>query len=174
MSSTEGTWRDTLFVWDGILEIDATNVNSDGEFPVKWEGTWVGSEDCPDAKKVKVPVRGVFDAFVASDNHFLVEGTARPVEAYVSFKPYQISMIGGSGYDLGEGDDKKKHKDDVHDLCLNSLRWSGNLHDQRNDLNFAVGRNEFGSFIAVGWARPGNRLTIGRRYLDEHDKRASW
>ena len=37
-----------------------------------------------------------------------------------------------------------------------------------------MGNNESGAFVAVGWMYPGNRLTLGRRYLGEKDARIKW
>mmetsp|Transcript_20053 Transcript_20053/g.43482 ORF Transcript_20053/g.43482 Transcript_20053/m.43482 type:complete len:255 (+) Transcript_20053:141-905(+) len=200
-------WRETLFVWDGILsyvekeEKENENGNDGGggkedasaekseDLKFKWQGTWVGC-DFADASKVPTPVRGAFDKFVSSENAFEVEGTAtkgtaddtkeekdcaKNVGGEIS-SLYRISMTGGSGYDLGEGSDKKTHKDDTHDMYLFSptLRWTGNLRDQVQNMVLAVGENEFGAFISVGWLRIGNRVTVGRRYLDEGDERAKW
>jgi hypothetical protein len=50
----------------------------------------------------------------------------------------------------------------------------GNLRDQFENVVFAVGENEFGNFISVGWLRVGNRVTMARRYLDDNDERRKW
>ena len=87
---------------------------------------------------------------------------------------YRVDMTGGLGYDLGDGNEKKKHKDIVHDVYFSSLRWTGNLRDQVQNVVFAMGVNEFGRFVSVGWLRVGNRVTLARRYVDEEDQRAKW
>lgn len=204
-------WRETLFVWDGILsfvEKEGDNEHENGaddsgegekadasaskgeEF--KWKGTWVGC-DYKDATKVPTPKRGAFDEYVSSENAFEVGGTVTKGMADTDDAKrkdqkknniiggdisslYRITMIDGPGYDLGEGDDKKKHKDDRNDMYLFSptLRWNGNLRDQVENMVLAVGENEFGNFIAVGWLRVGNRVSLARRYVDEGDERAKW
>lgn len=198
-------WRETLFVWDGILSFiekeDKESENGDDggykgstdtspdAVKLKWEGTWVGC-DFADASKVSTPKRGAFDEFVSSENRFQVEGAAakgaadKTKDAKDDGKSIggdinslnKITMIGGSGYDLGEGSDKKKHKDDRHDMYFFSptLCWAGNLHNQVENMVLALGENEFGNFISVGWLRVGNRVTLSRRYLDESDERAKW
>ena len=79
-----------------------------------------------------------------------------------------------SSYELGEGKDKKNHSDDVHDVYLSLLRWTGNLRDQAENLIFALGSNEFGHFISVGFLRVGNRISLARRYLEDGDLRCKW
>lgn len=212
-------WRETLFVWDGILSFveekkDDKEENDEGgkedeegapsgatkgskgeALKLKWKGTWVGC-DHKDATKVPTPKRGAFDEFVSSENAFEVEGTATKGDAEEddddgekkeenesgaiiggpSSSLYKLAMTDGSGYDLGEGDDKKRHKDGRHDVYFFSpnLRWNGNLRDQVQNMVLAVGENEFGSFVSVGWLRVGNRVTLARRYVDEGDERAKW
>lgn len=198
-------WRQTLFVWDGILSFiekddkeneDDTDQAESGSNrdaakgeEVKWVGTWVGC-NYADATKVPTPKRGAFDEFVSSENKFVVEGTTtwglpdddkdkdNDAKKAGGDAPslYRVTMTGGSGYDLGDGKDKKKHKDDRHDVYFSSptLRWTGNLRDQIQNMVLAVGENEFGNFISVGWLRVGNRVTLARRYLDEGDERAKW
>jgi len=164
-------WRETLFVWDGILSLDEDE-KKEGEGDdaiLKWEGTWIGCESA-DAVAVETPKRGAFERDVASSYSFAVSGTPAPREKDQNF--YRVSMVGS--YDLGEGSEKKKHTDDVHDMYLSLLRWTGNLRDQADNLVFALGSNEFGSFISVGWLRVGNRITIARRYLNDSDMRCKW
>lgn len=193
-------WRETLFVWDGILSFieqeedggkpngkaDASAAEKDDERLI-WKGTWVGC-DFADATEAPTPKRGAFDEFVSSENIFEVEGTVieditnvtkggKKSEQGIGGSPRNhVTMTGGAGYDLGEGSDKKKHKDDRHDMYFFSptLRWMGNLLDQEENMVLAVGENEFGNFISVGWLRVGNRVTLARRYVDEGDERAKW
>ena len=201
-------WRETLFVWDGILSFvekgekesneDGNDPSTDGEDAasidkseeVRWQGTWVGC-DHADATKVQTPRRGAFDEFVSSENEFLVHGhvmRSTPAEDKKDGENNEkiiggdvtslcrVDMTAGSGYDLGEGDEKKRHKDDRHEMYFfsPSLRWNGNLRDQVENMVLAVGENEFGNFISVGWLRVGNRVTLARRYVDEGDERAKW
>lgn len=69
-------WRETLFVWDGILSPKKGGEvvdDGDDDCVLVWKGTWVGT-DSADARDVPTPVRGAFDAYVESDNKFCVEG----------------------------------------------------------------------------------------------------
>jgi hypothetical protein len=195
-------WRDTLFVWDGILsridkeERKDADDGYDGEDlkvcktnDVRWNGTWIGS-DSADATKVPTPKRGAFDEYVSSEHFFNVEGVSimgkstedtdgkdgpQNIGVATSFL-HRVAMIGGTGYDLGEGSEKKKHKDDRHDMYFfsPSLRWTGKLLDQVENMVLSLGENEFGRFISVGWLRVGNRVTLARRYLDDTDERSKW
>mmetsp|Transcript_9807 Transcript_9807/g.17189 ORF Transcript_9807/g.17189 Transcript_9807/m.17189 type:complete len:253 (-) Transcript_9807:123-881(-) len=159
------------------------------DLQLKWQGTWVGCESA-DATKVPTPKRGAFNEFVTSENTFEVEGiatkrttvdgekketNAKKVGGDIS-SLYRVAMTGGSGYELDEGSDKKKHKDDRHDIYFFSptLRWMGNLRDQVENMVLAIGENEYGKFISTGWLRVGNRVTLARRYLDDDDERAKW
>ena len=144
--------------------------------------------DYADATKVPTPKRGAFDEFVSSENAFQVEGVAAKASEKAPADGGDIlggdvsslrlvTMIEGSGYDLGEGDEKKKHTDDRHDMYFfsPSLRWQGNLKDQVQNMVMATGENEeFGKFISVGWLRVGCRVTLARRYVDDGDDRAKW
>lgn len=168
------SWRDTLFVWDGIMVIGDPNGKKKNERNFCWKGTWVGCEDCADAKRADIPKRG-FGENVPSDMYFDVSGSIKPKEEKNSdASEYIVSITSGEGYDLEDAGQKKKHKDNVHIILLPNLKWTGNLMDQRVNLVYANGKNEFGSFITIGWMRPGNRLTLGRRYLDENDARCHW
>lgn len=189
-------WKETLFVWDGILkEKDGDDDDHDGGINLKWEGTWVGC-DFADATKVETPKRGAFDENVSSDNKFEVTGAVIPGTKDEDAKEetkddekkpsagsniggdakslYRVSMTGGLGWDMGENDEKKKHKDTAHDVYFSILRWTGNLRDQVQNIVFAIGENEFGNFISVGWLRVGNRVSLARRYLNESDERSKW
>ena len=176
-------WRETLFVWDGILSFVEQGTSSEEtkdlvEDIIKWEGTWVGV-DSADATKVETLKRDAFQEFVTSDNKFEVSGAAvkgedvgtdDDVTGVKASAFYKLSLISGAGYDL-EG---KKHTDTVHDVYLSTLRWKGNLQDQVENVTFATGENEFGNFISVGWLRVGNRVTMARRYIEEDDVRCQW
>ena len=192
-------------MWDGILSLiekeekkddgDGDGDEGDGEDTkactkdVQWRGTWVGC-DSADATKVPTPKRGAFDEFVSSEHSFDVEGVAimgKSTDDKVvkdgaqtvggdTSSLHRVAMIGGSGYDLGEGEEMKRHRDDRHDMYFfsPSLRWTGKLRDQVWNMVLALGENEFGSFISVGWIRVGNRVSLARRYVDENDERAKW
>ena len=159
-------WQDTLYIWDGIVTVDDTK----DDIPVAWEGTWVGV-DAKDAKEAAAPKRNAFAEYVDSDMKFNVTGTAAPVDD--STKSFVSKLVEGDGWDMESGDDKKQYQDKEHEVMVKSLRWSGNMFDQTENLIVAKGTNEFGSFVSAGWMRPGNRWTLARRYLaDEKDPRA--
>ena len=163
-------WTSALCVWDGIVEAESAE-NKTSKIPVVWKGTWVLNEDAPDASKVKEPPRNAFLRDCDSDKHFSVSGTAQlasGTDASNLFQPFQASFTKGEGYDLNGA----KHTDEEHEVLFEKLRWSGG--EARKNLVYACGRNEYGNFISVGWMRPGNRLTLARRYLEESDPRAKW
>jgi hypothetical protein len=173
-------WRDTLYVWDGIMKIEETSKGVN----LKWNGKWLGCDDCADAKIADIPKRG-FDKDIPSDMEFEVEGIAEPLsqddadnddrDDETAFKPHKVTLLGGEGWDMkDENEAVIKHKDSQHDLYLPSLKWTGNLKKQESTLAFAIGKNDFASFLSVGWIRPGCRLTLGRRYLDDKDARCEW
>ncbi|CAJ1946342.1 unnamed protein product [Cylindrotheca closterium] len=197
----DSSWRDTLYVWDGIMvEVgwdlvkNKEETQKSDEIPLNWKGAWVPCENCADAKKAEAPKRvgGALD--VESAHHFEVSGSAKPIvkdtkkvadaedenktsddeENCSTAIPHQATFTGGDGWDMGEGSDTKKYKDEVHELLLSNIKWMGNMRDQRDNLVFAKGTNEFGPFISAGWMRPGCRLTLARRYLDESDARVKW
>ena len=141
--------------------------NDADSIPVKWEGTWVGCDN-KDATQVEAPKRGAFDELVASDMHFHVSGTATTEK---EGHGVVVKLTEGPGWDMGEGEEKKKHSDKTHNVYMESLKWSGTVGDQTANLIFSEGENEFGKFVGVGWMRPGNRLTVARRYLSDDDER---
>ena len=171
-STMPENWRETLFVWDGIFSVDKPPKEGDPS-PLKWSGTWVGVDNA-DATKIEAPKRGAFDAQVESDMTFEVEGTAASAGKRDS-DGFKASLTEGPGWDLQDdgADSKSKHSDTVHELLLQQLRWLGSP-DKTVNLVFARGNNNFAPFISVGWMRPGNRITLGRRYLEEKDARAKW
>jgi hypothetical protein len=174
-----------MYVWDGILRPNGDKKEEDdGKADLKWEGAWVSSE-ASDAKKVEPPKRHAFADMVNSEMHFHVSGTAVKIvisegteaeEAPDDTKTtlYKLSLTEGPGWDMKDEEDdtkKTKHQDEVHDVLLPNLKWSGDLHNQ---LIFAKGKNAHGDFVSAGWMRPGNRLTLARRYLEEGDPRVEW
>jgi hypothetical protein len=114
------------------------------------------------------------EQFVDSDLQFQVSGTAKPVDGSAKdgdkFAPHVISLTSGAGWDYGGS----KNTDEVHDVHVTSLLWRGSP-DQRNSIVVATGKSAgHGSFVSVGWMRPGNRVTLARRYVEDGDPRASW
>ena len=155
-----------MYVWDGILE--ATERPGTTGFDVTFYGT-VTESNIADAKKVKVPTRNAFKAFCDSDKGFRVMGSAMPLDGNHDgnrFKLYRVSFTGGDGWEMYG----RKHLDKSFDI-VTSLQWKGSP-DQRESLCFASGGDSFGAFIGTGWMRPGNRITVARRYVA--DERAGW
>jgi hypothetical protein len=180
--------RKTVIVWDGIFETKGKSQSNDdgGSFDVTWHGVVVATANQPDGSKVPEPPRNAFKEFIDSDLHFQVSGTARPAKeqeeeqfkAYGDikdgdqFKPFVVSLTSGKGWNYGGG----KNHDEVHDVHVASLRWKGSP-DPRDSIVVAIGRSAVegqGPFVSVGWMRPGNRITLARRYLDEDDPRTQW
>lgn len=195
-TESEGTetssWRDTLYIWDGIVSLTTDsksvedNDKKDGGIPIHWEGTWVPAE-ASDATKAEAPKRNAFQEYVDSDFRFDVDGSAKPLSTEdgddgnkdsTSSSPqgsmFVASITDGSGWDMEDDDtkNKKKYNDTTHDVLVKSLKWSGNMFDQTENLIVAKGENEFGSFVSAGWMRPGNRWTLARRYLPDGDPRS--
>lgn len=169
-------WRDTLFIWDGILVAPPSGKEDSSSTPkVQWIGTWVGVNE-REAIKVAAPKRGAFEKDVKSEMTFAVEGTAAVQKDNKDDERVLISLTDGRGWDLKDEDssNKKTHQDKTHDLLLSSLKWSGNLLNPTANYAFACGKNEFAPFVSVGWMRPGNRLTLARRYLSDGDAREQW
>ena len=196
-----GTWRDTLFVWEGSLEkvVDATkkkgsnaNNSRDAAAATRWKGSWVGCENCPDAAAAVTPSKL---AFQESEMHFEVSAAAASTTttAIDNDSLWKYEMTGGTGWDLGEGEEKASHKDHSHTiLCKHQLLVAqGDENDNKcNDddefNNYAIvvatGENDFGAFASVGYLHitknkdenDQNRLMLARRYLDHGDARAKW
>jgi hypothetical protein len=166
---TQETWQDTLYIWDGIVTVHDEE-SKDKDVPLAWEGTWVAVEEA-DATKAAAPKRSAFAEYVDSDMKFHVSGKAEAVDD--AGKLFVTTLAEGDGWDMEDGDEKKKYQDKEHEVMVKCLRWSGNTFDQTENLIVAKGTNEFGSFVSAGWMRPGNRWTLARRYLaDKKDPRA--
>jgi hypothetical protein len=172
------SWRDTLYVWDGIVKVKDDD-DSGPEVSLTWHGTWVPCENCSDATKAETPKRLGAAINVESTNEFSVSGstkfsTLENEETNSTANPHEVSLAEGQGWDMGEGTDKMKYQDSVHNLLWENIRWMGNMRDHRDNLVFAKGYNDFGNFISAGWMRPGCRLTLARRYLEDDDARVKW
>lgn len=198
-----GTWRDTLFIWQGKLtktsnkhsnkggdhnetsgrSIVGGEPNTSCSIPtaITWRGSWIGCENCPDARTAPTPTA---EAFGASEMKFEVSGTGFSVgesrdadddndgdtddaQAVVFWK---LELEGGPGWDLGEGFEKRRHTDNVHTLYMKNLPSD---HDNREmSVVVAMGENEFGSFISAGYLQPtSSEMILARRYLDGRDLR---
>ena len=164
-----GIDKNTIVVWDGIIVLDEKDDGKD--ITVTWHGQLEVHENATESSGVKEISRNAFQAFCDSDKEFRVIGKAKAVDGENDgnkFKPYVISFDSGEGWDL----DGKKHQDGKNDI-MTSLQWQGSP-DKRKSLVWGVGQDEYGSFVSAGWMRPGNRITIARRYLGEGDDRGSW
>ena len=180
---------------------DKKEDEGNGGVPISWDGTWV-AEKAADAVDAPAPKRNAFAEFIDSDVKFTVDGLATPYVAPTSGAeddakkddeaaeeasaakssippPFVVKLVSGPGWemedeDAGDKTTKTRHQDEVHDVLVKSLRWSGNMYDQTENLVVARGKNKFGRFISAGWMRPGNRWTVARRYLPDDDPRADW
>lgn len=154
---------DTLCIFDGIME---TKDSYSYKGPMSWHGVWLVSKS-KEAKLVNEPQRDPSKQMVDSDMKFRVEGSATPIAGKKDTtwaQPCTISWTDGAF----EG--RVTIQDTKHELLVNKLRWTGG--DQIKNIVYGSGENKFGKFIEVGWMRPGNRLTMARRYVI--DERASW
>jgi hypothetical protein len=182
----DSKWQDSLYIWDGLVAVDdktAAGDKKESDISLSWEGTWVPVENCPDAANAPAPKRNAFAEYVDSDFLFSVSGMASvekdesPTEDQEQQQQqfFVAKLAGGDGWDMEESGKKKKYQDKEHDVMVKTLRWSGNMFDQTENLIVAKGQNEFGFFVSAGWMRPGNRWTLARRYLsDKNDPRAEW
>lgn len=192
-----GTWRDTLFVWEGTLDAtnkEESNTNKrDNSTAIRWKGSWVGCENCPDAKTAEPPSHR---AFQESEMEFDVSAaavgeassTTTTTEDDSDSLFWKYEMTGGSGWDLGEGEEKSRHKDESHTiLCqlpLLLVAQEGEAANKSKTDDYALvvanGENDFGAFVSVGCLHTTNnkdensRLRLARRYLDHGDARAKW
>jgi hypothetical protein len=176
-----GTWRDTLFVWQGgVTKIKGTTASTSAvetssdekekdEEHLEWKGTWVACEDCPDARTSPTPNPV---AFQASEMNFQVSGKGTNQKEGEANSLWKFELTGSSGWDLGEGDEKKRHLDRRHSVLMKGLPWDPSNEDRR--VVAAVGENEFGAFVSAGYLQSGGAIILGRRYLDEGDERAKW
>ena len=179
-----GTWRDTLFVWNGDFKLsDKGKEDEDSSVSAEWTGTWIGCEECPDARTAATPTE---TAFASSDMKFQVQGviqaTKKLLEVEGTQQPFCVaSMSKGSGWDLA-GDDGNiaRYSDHVHEIIFQSPKKEGDDESNTSVIVVAKGENDFGAFISCGKRYPvsGNqnsfRLILARRYLDHRDERAKW
>lgn len=185
----KGNWKDSLYIWDGIVAvgIPEENQTQDSPVPLQWEGQWVPVTGVPDAANAEAPKRHAFKKDIDSDCKFLVRGSASRFDSNgegdsKSEKEkgaasnddegfYVVRLTEGDGWEMEEGDEKSRYHDKIHDVWVKTLKWSGNQKDQTKSLVVAKGTNDFGPFVSVGWIRPGCRWTVARRYLSEKDPR---
>ncbi len=168
-------WRNTLYIWDGIVTVGVPGGDDgkkDSQVPVVWEGSWVPVENVPDAAKAEAPKRHAFKKDIDADCDFQVTGTASQWETKDSEERFFLAKLTkGEGWEMQDGDSKKRYHDAAHDVLIKNLKWSGNKKDETESLVVAKGENEFGPFVSAGWMRPGCRWTVARRYLSETDPR---
>jgi hypothetical protein len=163
------SWRDTLFVWSGSLLQQSSGI-------VIWRGTWVGI-DSSDAKNAAVPAKSFF---ASSEMHFAVS-------AERDLNSQELNFVGGSGWDLDDGNGINKYQDCTHNVRFTASSFSTSpsvvtwLLPRTRDVNttelaFACGRNAFGHFISIGVAcrGPSGVMTMARRYLADEDDRCAW
>ena len=150
----EGKWRDTLYIWDGIVTIGKSNEKY-SPVPLRWEGCWVPVTDVPDATKAEAPKRNAFKKDIDADCKFSVVGEAttlgleninsssRETEKTTGKEKkteekkggddsfFVAKLTKGDGWEMKDDDsavDPKKttYNDKTHDVLVKTLRWSGN------------------------------------------------
>ena len=164
-----GSWRDTLFVWSGPLQL----VNNKAE--AEWSGSWVGCEDCPDANDAQKPSP---EDLANSKMQFDVKGKLQQKTSGGEIFHHLCLDDGGDGWDLASGDDVQRHGDKRHTIVLPTIHRS-DAKGKRLPIA-AVGENDFGSFVSAGYMEAKSKgggdlhMTLARRYLEEGDARSKW
>jgi hypothetical protein len=159
------SWRETLFVWNG--QWTETRNQDNTSATIEWKGTWLGCEECPDGRSAGTPNMA---AFSNSDMTFDVSGEVTATEDDDTYQT--VELTNGFGWDLGEGEDKRKHQDSTHQIFMNTNTAAKNLD---RPIVVATGVNDFGPFISVGYFEHSTtNLILGRRYLDPGDRRSKW
>jgi len=113
-----------------------------------WTGSWVGVEDCPDARRAPTPNSA---AFAESDMRFEVKGSSSSSSSDDKSGFWTVSLTQGAGWDLGEGSEKKRHDDHKHVLYMEFL--PDGPSEKGSSIVVATGENEFGSFISAGYVQ---------------------
>lgn len=180
------SWRDTLFIWQGPLDIDKDKKK------VHWKGKWIGCEECPDPKDVEMPSESDFSE---SELTFEVMGdiTLAKKKKGDALLFHRIRFKDGK-WDLqeeeGEGEKKvvNKYGDDKHLVHLASIDKAAVLIKRDvyvKQVATATGVNAFGHFVSAGTvtvAAPASSdesdtteekliLTLARRYIEDEDVR---
>ena len=179
-----------MFIWCGKIQRQATNETINGNSStasfdmLSWQGCWTGCTDCADACIAPTP-----RILHCTDMKFKVLGKrqrAEPTTVKDTILEYW-DFAYGEGWDLGEGDEKRRYTDNQHVVVtrannLMNVHATADEEEQQeiSDLVVAIGDNEFGNFISAGYVTraPDNNdhlyLILGRRYLDSGDARAKW
>ena len=149
------SWRDTLFIWKGLLKGAA------------WDGQWIGI-DSADALGATPSAKD----FSESLNNFslTLEGGEEGKFSSSEIKPgVEVWATAGAGYllDQNDGQGHKRYNDAQHRVRF--------CREQNSDwLVVASGKNEFAPFVSLGKYGKDGELILARRYLDEKDERVRW
>lgn len=152
---------DTICVFDGFC------ISETYDKEAKWSGVCMASEE-KDAKKVNEIPRNAFKGQAEGALSFDFTGTVPkpPADTTNFFQECTLEVAGK----FENGSASNKVEDASHTVMVSGLRWAGGNHV--NTLCFGSGKNELGNFIEAGWMKPGNRIVMARRYVD--DDRAKW
>jgi len=173
-----GSWRDTIFVWCGMMEVP-----EDGrpKHTFTWTGAWVGV-DSKTSDGPKYPVTSGTCGIVHRRSHDPVVG---PRGEY-SLNTFSVSgnrnpehlesvCFEKTEYLLDNGDGLETHIDPAYSLCVKVGNYG-------IAMVTAAGANEFGAFISVGLFFPAHiegklggqtgKLVLARRYVEEGDCRS--
>jgi hypothetical protein len=159
---------DTLCIFDGLME---TENSHSYRGTLQWHGVWLVHKSA-EARVVEEPKRAPTAQMVESDMSFRLSGTASPVDTASTNRDTTWAQPCEIRWTAGSFDGRVTIQDTAHSLLVTKLRWTGG--EQIKNLVYGIGSNQFGSFIEVGWMRPGNRLTVARRYLTDQDARSTW
>lgn len=163
-----GTWRETLFVWKGNVELPVEGTSrgeQEPSLPFTWIGSWVGCEECADARVAATPTK---QAFERSKMKFEVHGDASQQDN----GHWIVSLTKGMGWHLEDQDGVvSTHPDDLHDVLMERLPSES---DSSKSIIVAKGENMFGAFVSAGCLDRGGGMMLARRYLDHGDARTKW
>lgn len=148
------SWRDTLFVWSGDVEITKTASSSsssvDDDESFTWSGKWVGVDSGEQDAPAEEDMLDSVNAFVVVGKLKRDEGTG-----FVQFVSTE--------YLLDNGDGLETHEDPTYEAVWTEI-------EDGTKIVAASGSNEFGSFVSVGrWKK--NKLILARRYVEKGDCR---
>ena len=134
-----------------------------------WIGSWVGCEECADARAAPTPTN---QAFQISKMKFEVHGDASQQDN----GHWIVSLTKGMGWHLEDQEDGgvSTHSDDMHDILMERLPTESSASTY--SIIVAKGENMFGAFVSAGYLDRGGEGTmmLARRYLDRGDSRTNW
>ena len=173
--------KETLTIWDGFLLSGGDNDAYSKD--CTWSGVCMTKHNVKDADTVKEIPRNAFARDASASSSFSFKGSPpQPTSSSTTisgnndgektnfFQECTI-IFSGTFDDDSEQKGTTQVTEENHQVLVSGLRWAGG--DLLRTLSFGCGTNGYGgNFIETGYMKPGNRLVMVRRYLDENDDRA--